>query len=218
MEALNSVQTFAVWVLPVLFAITVHEVAHGWAAMKLGDPTAKMLGRLTLNPVKHIDPIGTLLVPGFLTFVGGFIFGWAKPIPVNTRNLKDQKWSPVWIALSGPAAMLLISTLSLAAFLGLGAVEEGSPAIAFHRLFQNMIQLSAFLAFFHFLPLYPLAGGVLLSTLLPYEMRQKYEAIVIPYGTLIIIGLMLVGAFRYLGYLASFWIGLSNLLLSPFFN
>ena len=204
--------------IALIIALIVSEVAQAYVAKLQGDDTAEREGRLTLNPIPHMDPVGTIMFPLIGSILGGFIFGWAKPIPVNTRNLKDQKWSPVWIALSGPAAMLLISTLSLAAFLGLGAVEEGSPAIAFHRLFQNMIQLSAFLAFFHFLPLYPLAGGVLLSTLLPYEMRQKYEAIVIPYGTLIIIGLMLVGAFRYLGYLASFWIGLSNLLLSPFFN
>ena len=204
--------------IALIIALIVSEVAQAYVAKIQGDDTAEREGRLTLNPIPHMDPVGTIMFPLIGSILGGFIFGWAKPIPVNTRNLKDQKWSPVWIALSGPAAMLLISTLSLAAFLGLGAVEEGSPAIAFHRLFQNMIQLSAFLAFFHFLPLYPLAGGVLLSTLLPYEMRQKYEAIVIPYGTLIIIGLMLVGAFRYLGYLASFWIGLSNLLLSPFFN
>ena len=204
--------------IALIIALIVSEVAQAYVAKLQGDDTAEREGRLTLNPIPHMDPVGTIMFPLIGSILGGFIFVWAKPIPVNTRNLKDQKWSPVWIALSGPAAMLLISTLSLAAFLGLGAVEEGSPAIAFHRLFQNMIQLSAFLAFFHFLPLYPLAGGVLLSTLLPYEMRQKYEAIVIPYGTLIIIGLMLVGAFRYLGYLASFWIGLSNLLLSPFFN
>ena len=155
--------TFATRVLnqmiALIIALIISEVAQAFVAKKQGDDTAEQDGRLTLNPIPHMDPVGTIMFPLIGSMLGGFIFGWAKPIPVNTRNLRDPKWSPVWIALSGPAAMLILSTLSLAAFLSLGPVDDGSPAIAFHRLFQNMIQLSAFLAFFHFLPLYPLAGG-----------------------------------------------------------
>lgn len=203
--------------LALIAALIISEVAQAFIAKKQGDDTAEKEGRLTLNPIPHMDPVGTIMFPLIGSILGGFIFGWAKPIPVNTRNLKDPKWSPVIIAMSGPLAMLLLSTLSLAAYLAIGPVEDGSPLIAFYRLFQNMIQLSAFLAFFHFLPLYPLAGGVLLSTLLPDDLRQKYEAIVIPYGTLIIIGLMLTGAFSILGMAASIWIGISNMIISPFF-
>ena len=91
MDELNLMQRIAVWVLPVLFAITVHETSHGWIAKKLGDPTAMMLGRLSLNPVKHIDPVGTILVPGVLLMLGGFLFGWAKPVPITWENLKHPK-------------------------------------------------------------------------------------------------------------------------------
>lgn len=211
--------TFATQVLNQMLALIitliVSEVAQAYMAKRQGDDTAEREGRLTLNPIPHLDPMGTILFPLLGSMLGGFIFGWAKPIPVNSRNLKDPKWSIVWIAMAGPIAMLLLSTLSLAAFLLMGNVSEGSPLIAFYRLAEQMLFLSAFLAFFHFLPLYPLAGGVLLSTLLPYDLKQKYEAIVIPYGTMIIIGLMLVGAFSILNYAAKLWIGLSHLILAP---
>ena len=94
MEELNLMQRVAVWALPVLFAITIHETAHGWMALRLGDPTAKILGRLTLNPIKHIDPVGTILVPGLLLMLGGFLFGWAKPVPVSWAT-PNATW-PWW--------------------------------------------------------------------------------------------------------------------------
>ncbi|SMF66202.1 site-2 protease family protein [Pseudobacteriovorax antillogorgiicola] len=203
--------------LALIIALIVSEVAQAYMAKKQGDDTAEREGRLTLNPIPHLDPVGTILFPLIGSMLGGFIFGWAKPIPVNTRNLVDPKWSPVKIAASGPIAMLLLSTLALGGQLAIGNVAEGSPLIAFSRLFENMVFLSAFLALFHLLPIYPLAGGVLLSTLLPYDMRQKYESIVIPYGFFIIIGLMLVGAFRILAVGAQFWIGISYMLLNPLF-
>lgn len=213
--------TFATRVLNLMLALIIalvaSEVAQAYMAKVQGDDTAEREGRLTLNPIPHLDPVGTILFPLIGSMLGGFIFGWAKPIPVNTRNLADPKWSPVKIALSGPIAMLLLSTLALGGQMAIGPVAEGSPLIAFSRLFENMVQLSAFLALFHLLPIYPLAGGVLLSTLLPYDMRQKYESIVIPYGMFIIIGLMLVGAFRILAVGAQFWIGISYALLTPIF-
>src|SRR3989338_8992777 len=111
MGQLSLPQLFAVWTLPVLFAITVHEVAHGWIASKLGDKTALMLGRLTLNPLKHIDPIGTILVPAILLAVGGFIFGWAKPVPVTWRNLRHPKRDMAFVAVAGPAANFVMAIL-----------------------------------------------------------------------------------------------------------
>src|SRR5476651_2383541 len=101
-------QAIILWGVPVLFAITVHEVAHGWVASKLGDPTAKILGRLTLNPIKHIDPVGTIIVPGILLLLGGFIFGWAKPVPVTWQNLRHPKRDMSLVAIAGPVANLLM--------------------------------------------------------------------------------------------------------------
>ncbi|WP_258868066.1 site-2 protease family protein [Alkalilimnicola ehrlichii] len=101
MAELSLLERLAVWALPVIFAITVHEVAHGWMAERLGDPTARRLGRITLNPIKHIDPLGTLIVPGLLLFAGGFIFGWAKPVPVTYENLRDSKRGMAIVAAAG---------------------------------------------------------------------------------------------------------------------
>jgi Zn-dependent protease len=106
MHGLSLIQYAAVAALPLLFAITLHEVAHGWMARRLGDRTAEMLGRLSLNPIKHIDPVGTVLVPGILLFVGGFIFGWAKPVPVDARNLHNPKRDMAVVAAAGPLANL----------------------------------------------------------------------------------------------------------------
>ena len=109
MDKLSHAQLFAIWALPILFAITLHEVAHGWVAYKLGDSTAKMLGRLTINPLKHIDLVGTIIVPGILLFFGGFIFGWAKPVPVNYKNLKNPRRDMALVAAAGPLSNLLMA-------------------------------------------------------------------------------------------------------------
>jgi len=109
MADFTLLERIAIWALPVIFAITVHEVAHGWVASKLGDNTAKSLGRLTLNPLSHIDLIGTIIVPGVLLFIGGFMFGWAKPVPVNWRNLNNPKRDMVYVAIAGPSVNLLMA-------------------------------------------------------------------------------------------------------------
>src|SRR5687767_7000185 len=109
MSGLSTYQLIAVAILPLLFAITVHEVAHGWMAKRLGDPTAERLGRLTLNPIKHIDPVGTILVPGILLMLGGFVFGWAKPVPVTWENLRHPKRDMAVVAAAGPGVNLLMA-------------------------------------------------------------------------------------------------------------
>ncbi|MCK5640551.1 MAG: site-2 protease family protein, partial [Gammaproteobacteria bacterium] len=111
MDGLNPLQLIAIAALPLLFAITVHEVAHGWVARKLGDPTAMMLGRLTLNPLKHIDPIGTVILPIFLLITGGFIFGWAKPVPVTMENFKNPQKDMALVAIAGPLSNLLMALI-----------------------------------------------------------------------------------------------------------
>ena len=109
-DAAQFIQTLAIWAIPVLFAITVHEVAHGWVAWKRGDPTAMLMGRLTLNPIKHIDPFGTILLPAILLLLHSpFLFGYAKPVPVNFDGLKDPKRDMVLVAIAGPAANLLMA-------------------------------------------------------------------------------------------------------------
>ncbi|HCN99588.1 MAG TPA: site-2 protease family protein, partial [Methylophaga sp.] len=119
-DEFSLIQKIIIWTLPVLFAITVHEVAHGWAALKLGDKTAQMMGRLTLNPIKHIDPLGTILVPGLLLMFTGFMFGWAKPVPVTFQNLRNPKKDMAWVALAGPGANLVMGFLwAMVAKLGL---------------------------------------------------------------------------------------------------
>lgn len=101
---LNIMQSIAVWALPVLFAVTIHEVAHGWVASKVGDKTAQLLGRVTINPFKHIDLLGTIIVPLVLLYLGGFMFGWAKPVPINPRNFHHPRRDIIWVSLAGPVS------------------------------------------------------------------------------------------------------------------
>ncbi len=185
-------QKFAIWVLPVLFAITVHEVAHGWVARKLGDNTAWMLGRLTLNPVKHIDPVGTILVPGILFMTSGMIFGWAKPVPVNWRNLHDIRRDMFLVALAGPAANLLMAILwALIAKIAVTA-EVAYFSVPFALMGMAGIQINLLLMVINLLPIPPLDGGRILNAMLPYSLSGLYQQIE-PFGLLIMAGLLYTG-------------------------
>lgn len=194
MLGLNVIQTAAVMALPLLFAITVHEAAHGWMARRLGDRTAEMLGRLTLNPIKHIDPIGTVLVPAILLLAGGFIFGWAKPVPVDPRNLAHPRRDMAAVAAAGPMANLLMALLwALIAKLGLVLTPTlpwvGVPLLLMGKtgIFLNLI-----LMVLNLLPLPPLDGGRVLVGLLPDRLADKVASIE-PYGMFILVGLMITG-------------------------
>lgn len=194
MHGLNLIQTAAIMVLPLLFAITVHEAAHGWMARRLGDRTAEMLGRLSLNPLKHIDPIGTILVPGILLIAGGFIFGWAKPVPVDARNLRHPHRDMAAVAAAGPLANLAMALIwALIAKLGL-ALAAVSPWISVPLLLMGKIGifLNAILMVLNMLPLPPLDGGRVLIGLLPAPMADKVARIE-PYGMFILVGLMVSG-------------------------
>ncbi|HEY5790541.1 MAG TPA: site-2 protease family protein [Gammaproteobacteria bacterium] len=199
MEELTVVQRVAVWALPVLFAITVHEVAHGWVARRLGDPTAYMLGRLTLNPLKHIDPVGTVLVPLALTLIGGFIFGWAKPVPVTWENLRHPKRDMALVAAAGPLANLVMALLwGLAMKVGV-VLADSVPAIALPLLYMGGagISINLVLMVLNLLPLLPLDGGRVVAGLLPGRLSWQYSRLE-PYGLFILLGLLFLG---WLGYL-----------------
>lgn len=187
-------QKIIIWAIPVLFAITVHEVAHGWVALKLGDRTAQMMGRLTLNPFKHIDPVGTLLVPGILLVLGGFIFGWAKPVPVSFQNLRRPKADMAWVALAGPMANLIMALIwALVAKIGLSLAQTGS-GIGEPMLFMGVagILINAMLMMLNLLPLPPLDGGRVLVSVLPGPLSWRVSRLE-PYGFVILLALLFFG-------------------------
>lgn len=188
------IQTFTVYVIPVLFGITVHEVAHGWMARQFGDRTAEMLGRLTLNPVKHIDPVGTVIVPLLTLFTGGFLFGWAKPVPINPRNFRQPKRDMVVVALAGPGANLLMAIGWALVFklTGIFAGALGSSIV----FFQSMAIIGTFfnclLMIFNLMPIPPLDGGRVLRGLVPDWIGYRLDALE-RYGLIIVIGLIVLG-------------------------
>ncbi len=194
MNELTIMQKIAVWALPVLFAITVHEVAHGWAASKLGDKTAQMLGRLTLNPLKHIDPIGTLLVPAVLLVLGGFVFGWAKAVPVNDRNFRNPRRDMAWVAMAGPASNFIMAILwAIIGKLGL-ILQATNPDIGQFLLYSGIAGVSINLILFvlNLLPVPPLDGSHVLSAFLPKLWAWHYNRIA-PYGFVILLVLLVMG-------------------------
>ncbi len=207
-------QNIAIWTLPVLFAITVHEVAHGWMAKQRGDKTAEMMGRLTLNPIKHIDPIGTVLLPlTLLILQAGFVFGWAKPVPVTFANLRDPKTDMVWVALAGPASNGLMALFWLA-IVGVGmALLTTFPWAAKPLIYMGQagVLVNIVLLVLNMLPVPPLDGGRIVSGLLPNKLSWKFDRLE-PYGFFILIGLLALGLLgEILGPVVGF---LNNVLLS----
>ena len=178
-----------------LFSLTIHEMAHAVTADWFGDPTARRLGRISLNPAVHIDPVGSLLLPLFGILAGGFVFGWAKPVPVNPANLKNHRRDFLVIAAAGPASNIF---LAVAASLLLGAVPDGSGAVGgatgvLATFGFTMLQLNVLLAVFNMLPVAPLDGGNVLAGLLPESLAAGYDRLVRPYGFIILIVLMATG-------------------------
>ena len=200
-----------------LFAITIHEAAHGYAARHFGDNTAAMMGRITLNPIKHIDPIGTILMPLMLYFAtsGAFLFGYAKPVPVRFDQLRNPKRDMIWVALAGPASnfvQAIFWALVLVLLVGLGQNERFFLEMCRAGITVNLVMWA-----FNLFPLPPLDGGRILVGLLPWKQAQAV-ARVEPYGFFIVMGLVL------LGVVGSYWLrplmslGYSaiDLILSPF--
>ena len=190
----NIIYNIAVWSLPVLFAITIHEVAHGWMASKLGDNTAKMLGRLTLNPFKHIDPIGTVVVPlAMVLLQTGFVFGWAKPVPVNMRNLNSPRKDMAIVAAAGPISNLIMAIFWVFIFkLGSAVITDPNIAKGVMAMGQAGIIINLILFIFNLLPIPPLDGSKVLSGIVPSSVSAIMDKIE-PYGLFIVIGLLYFG-------------------------
>ncbi len=192
MDHLTIIQKIAVWILPVIFAITVHETAHGWVAKKYGDNTASMLGRLTLNPIKHIDPLGTIIIPGLLLLTGtGFIFGWAKPVPVDARNFKKPRHDMAIVALAGPVSNLLMATgWALLARIGV-TIGASAEYISLPLVYSGVagISINLVLALINLLPIPPLDGSRILTGILPHRLAWQYNQLE-RYGFIILLILL----------------------------
>lgn len=187
----DLIQTIAVYALPVLFAITLHEAAHAYAAKYFGDATAYIQGRMSLNPVKHIDPFGTILIPVMLYFAtgGSFLFGYAKPVPIDFGNLRNPKRDMAWVALAGPAANFVMALLWLLFSIALGLMHVTEPffmAMAKAGVMMNLVMLA-----FNLFPIPPLDGGRVLTSILPRKYAYKFAQIE-PYGFFIVMALIMI--------------------------
>ena len=181
----DIIYKIAVNAIPLLLAITLHEAAHGYAARVFGDRTAEMLGRISLNPIKHIDWMGTVAVPALTLAIGGFFFGWAKPVPVNFNNLRNPKRDMIWVAAAGPAANLVMAIawaiiLKLTDMPALDAIARAGVAWNVGLMVLNL------------LPILPLDGGRIVAGLLPRQLSNTYSRME-PYGMFIVLGLAIAG-------------------------
>lgn len=217
MELTELIQTVLIYALPVLFAITIHEAAHGYAARHFGDNTAAMMGRITLNPIKHIDPIGTILMPLLLYFAtsGAFLFGYAKPVPVRFDHLRHPKRDMIWVALAGPASNFVQAVfwgLLLIVLVGAGLHERFFLEMCRAGILVNLVMWA-----FNLFPLPPLDGGRILVGLLPWKQAQLV-ARVEPYGFFIVMALVIAGVVGsyWLRPLMSLGYSAIDLILYPF--
>jgi Zn-dependent protease len=194
----DIVTKISIWALPLLLAITLHELGHAWAADKLGDGTARALGRVSLNPIRHIDPLGTILVPLLLLVLGGFVFGWAKPVPVDARNLGSPRRDMALVAVAGPIANLILAAFWALMFkLSVSLIAAGNEwlGVPLNLMARVGIFLNIVLCVLNLLPIPPLDGSSLVSWLLPARAAEAYNSIA-PFGLFILIALVASG---YLG-------------------
>lgn len=186
----SSLYTASVWLLPVLFAITLHEAAHGFVAWRLGDDTAYRMGRVSFNPLRHVDPFGTILLPALLLFMGGFLFGWAKPVPVNFGRLRRPRRDMVLVAAAGPGTNIGLAIASALLFHLVAYLPPEIGAWTADNLI-NSISINLILAVFNMLPLPPLDGGRVAVGLLPRELAQPLARLE-RWGLFIIIGALFI--------------------------
>jgi Zn-dependent protease len=213
-----DIPTIIISLFTVLFAITIHEASHGWAAYKMGDPTAHALGRITLNPIAHIDPIGTILLPVMLIIMGAPPFGWAKPVPVNPFNLRNPRRDNLLISAAGPVSNF---SVALIAFMLLQMLKLANPDVLIMRggtpslgnglflILYYTILINVILAVFNLIPIPPLDGSGILMGLISEEAAGKYEQIR-PYGFIILILLIMTG---FIGRILGFIMGIVNIFI-----
>ena len=213
MEELTIIQKITAYALPIIFAITVHEAAHGYAARYFGDMTAHYLGRISLNPLKHIDPVGTIILPALTVMLGGILFGWAKPVPVNFSNLRNPKKNMMWVALAGPFSNLLMAIFWTFLYARLQLFPDSS-VFFLQEMALAGIQINLILMVLNMLPLPPLDGGRVAASLLPYPWSSYIENLE-RYGLFIIIFLLFSGL---LGSILSPIINLSKSIIFTIFG
>ncbi|MES2935896.1 MAG: site-2 protease family protein [Pseudomonadota bacterium] len=211
----DLIQSIAVYALPVLFAITLHEAAHAYAAKYFGDDTAFLQGRISLNPIKHIDPLGTIIIPIalYIATQGAFLFGYAKPVPIDFRNLKNPKRDMLWVAFAGPAANFFMALLWTILSIGLKFAQITEPFLM--QMAQAGIFVNLLLFAFNLLPIPPLDGGRVLISLLPHNIAVRVAQIE-PYGFFIVMAMVAMN-------LVGFWMlpvvsianGALQILVSP---
>ena len=194
MDELTLAQRIAVWALPLIFAVTVHEAAHGWVADRLGDPTARQLGRITFNPLPHIDLIGTILVPMLMLTFTGFLIGWAKPVPVSVGRLGHPKRDMAIVAAAGPAVNLVMALVWSVLLLVAHQMVHSLPAVALPLVLMAIagVFVNLVLMAINLLPVPPLDGGRILTGLLPLRLARVYARIE-PFGLIILILLLMTG-------------------------
>lgn len=187
----QTILMFSVWALPVLIAITFHEAAHGWMAWKLGDDTAYRLGRVTFNPIRHVDPVGTLIIPGMLLVFGSpFLFGYAKPVPVAFYRLRNPRWDMIWVAAAGPGINILLACVSAALYNFLSFLPEVAQEWT-ALVIEKSIIINLILATFNLIPVPPLDGGRIAVGLLPRPLARQLDRVE-PYGFFVVLGLIFI--------------------------
>ncbi len=203
-----DIASFGLYMVVFLFSLSFHEAAHAWVAERLGDPTGRLLGRVTLNPLPHIDLLGTLIFPAVGFFGGGIMFGWAKPVPWNPLNVKDRRQADIWISAAGPLSNLLllvgflIMTKAFQGYFQAGTAVMGGSLDPVYRMCIKGVQINFILALFNFLPIPPLDGSWILPHFLPADLARAYEKLR-PYGFLILLLFVYLGLFNLI--LAPFW-------------
>jgi|SRR5689334_17647896 len=211
----NALIKILVYAIPVIFAITLHEAAHGYVAKHFGDNTAWMLGRVSLNPIRHIDPLGTIVLPLVTVMLSGFMFGWAKPVPVNFNNLRDPKRDSLWVAAAGPGSNIVQALVWATVALVLSHVVEPTGLVGafWQSIAEAGIQVNVVFAILNLFPLLPLDGGRIVTSLLPNRLAYAYSRTE-PFGMLILIVLIVTGVLNYV--LGPLMVGTLNLIYTAF--
>jgi len=205
------IQAITIYAIPVIFAITLHESAHAYVAKYFGDTTAYSRGRLSLNPLKHIDPVGTVLLPVilFIASAGTFAFGYAKPVPIDFGKLRNPKKDMVWVALAGPASNFFMAIAWFGFYVGLALTHVDT--VFFPKMAQAGLQINIIMFALNLFPMLPLDGGRILAGLLPHKMSYEFAKIE-PYGFFIVLGLL------FLHILDNYWLTPISNLMTHFFN